>query len=203
MLIASSQPLTITIQEITMARQKYTLTCEHCHRPFKTRNKNQRYCSKRCYGLANTLTVEARLLSRIAVTDNEDDCWLWTGAQDGRGYGKLTDVGGVDYKATRLLWTLLHGPIPHGLVVCHACDTPACVNPKHLFLGTQADNMRDAAKKRRLQHGERRWNAKLTADDVRYIRGSTEPLKVLSARFGVTEGTISWIRHGHTWQHIT
>lgn len=76
------------------------------------------------------------------------DCWLWTAGVDGHGYGKVK-IEGRCLKASRVSWELHNGAIPEGLDVCHSCDTPLCVNPSHLWLGTQLDNMRDMAAKGR------------------------------------------------------
>lgn len=81
----------------------------------------------------------------------EAGCWLYTGTWYHGGYGLVSgDRGKPGLKAHRVAYEAAHGPIPKGMLVCHRCDTPACVNPDHLFLGTHSDNARDASRKGRL-----------------------------------------------------
>jgi DNA invertase Pin-like site-specific DNA recombinase len=96
------------------------------------------------------------------------------------------------------------GPVPPGMHVCHRCDTPACVRPDHLFLGTQQDNIRDAAQKGRMHTGEQSPNAKLTAGQVREIRSSASgtTYRALAKTFGVHPNTISLIVRRKQWKHL-
>jgi hypothetical protein len=84
--------------------------------------------------------------------DRTDDCWLWTGDVQTHGYGRIV-VDGHEVKAHRFSWFLHQGSWPGpGLEVCHSCDVRNCVRPDHLFLGTKADNMRDASHKGRIRN---------------------------------------------------
>jgi hypothetical protein len=138
--------------------------------------------------------------------DTSGDCWLWTASSNGR-YGKIgnhRDGRKVLLYAHRVAWELHNGPIPEGMVICHTCDTPLCVRIDHLFLGTYSDNTHDAMAKKRMYPvaptpGESHPKAKLNYQAVREIRASTESSRVLGARYGVTQGTISKVKTGRTW----
>jgi hypothetical protein len=84
------------------------------------------------------------------VEDRDTGCWLWTGAVGDFGHGQIT-ISYKRYKVHRLAWEEEYGPIPEGMQVCHHCDVPACCNPRHLFLGTQLDNIRDCMNKGRFK----------------------------------------------------
>jgi DNA modification methylase len=96
-----------------------------------------------------------------------DDCWLWEGPVGSWGYPVIGMFSRI-WKGNRLIWTVLNGPIPDGLLVCHFCDVPACMNPFHLWLGTNRDNARDMAAKGRAaaqvtnDHRERTTHRALT-----------------------------------------
>jgi len=142
----------------------------------------------------------------VTHVDGLGPCWLWTAATaDGYGY---VSVGGRMLLAHRLSWKIHNGPIPAGMCILHRCDVPACVNPAHLFLGTQLDNIRDRdAKKRHVPSpGEHHGRAKLTDAKVVEIRtlyamGGVSQ-RALAKRFGVAHSRISDIVLRKRWGHI-
>lgn len=128
-----------------------------------------------------------------------DDCWYWTGAKDGKGYGRMRDDASVLRSATRIMWQATKGPVPDGLNLLHRCDNPACVNPNHLFLGTLKENTDDMRKKDR-------GRAKLNSEQVREIRRLLASGGLLQAeiaeRFGVKEPCIQRIATRRTWAWV-
>lgn len=145
------------------------------------------------------MTREERFWAKVKKSDG---CWEWVGAVNSRGYGFLW-VDKRSFRAHRLSWEIHHGPIPSGLLVCHRCDNPICVNPAHLFLGTDADNNHDMRKKGRAasHRGEKNPRAKLTPEQVSEIRGRMgEKSGVkLSVEYGVNPTTIHRIWSAKRW----
>lgn len=138
--------------------------------------------------------------------DEKTGCWLWTASLAGKGYGQIRIPGTRrNAYAHRLSYELGKGPIPKGMQVCHECDTPRCVNPEHLFLGTQKDNLTDMADKKRHLFGERNAKAKLTEEQVHGIhemRVSGESQASIAARYGVGQMTVCRILSGERWKHV-
>jgi hypothetical protein len=132
-------------------------------------------------------------------------CWMFQGGGRENGYGMFALDGRHSIGAHVAAYRLFKGRVPKGRLVMHTCDNRACVNPKHLVLGTQKQNMADCVAKRRSACGERQHDAKLTATQVRKIRrqhakGVTQV--ELAQRFGVKQPNISRIVRGETWRHL-
>ena len=135
--------------------------------------------------------------------DGPNGCRLWKKCRDGWGYGRQV-WGKKEYKAHRLAWALANGPIPSGMLVCHRCDTPACINPDHLFLGTGLDNTRDMHAKGRghKARGEGSGMSKLTDDQVRLIRTMPGKHRDIATLFNVTHPLVGQIKRGKIWRHL-
>jgi hypothetical protein len=146
-----------------------------------------------------TIPIKERFEKFINKT-TESGCWLWTGADNGYGYGAFALRKYHVVAAHRLSWELYVGPIPDNMDVLHKCDTPPCCNPLHLFLGTHKDNMQDATHKGRLPYGEKNHLSKLTEDKVKSIRKDTRSQADIAKEYCLHPSTVSYIKSGKTWK---
>lgn len=137
--------------------------------------------------------------------EKTEGCWLWRGGLNDKGYGIfIVERRGV--RAHRFAFEAATGTNPGDLLVCHTCDNPRCVNPAHLFLGTNQENLQDMSRKGRARPhvapGEKNRQARLTSEQVAEIRAALhegEKPSALARRYGVTDSTVSKIKKGATW----
>lgn len=156
---------------------------------------------------------------RRAKSLRDNGCLIWLGSKTTAGYGRFK-LRGKHYAAHRTSYLIHHGPIPEGMVVCHSCDNPSCVNPAHLWIGTHADNQRDCTVKNRRATGSRHRSAlypdkipkgaqtgraSLTPDQVREIRrlAGTMSQQKIADLFKTPQTNVSRIIRRKTWKHIT
>lgn len=138
------------------------------------------------------------------VTMDENGCWVCSLANLSSGYARIS-IGGRSCLAHRVMYIIHNGSIPKGMCVLHSCDNPPCVNPAHLHLGTQADNMREKAVRGRAAVGEKNNKARLTAAavyEIRELLASGVSMYRIAESFSVTRNSIRDIRRGHTWSHL-
>jgi DNA-binding XRE family transcriptional regulator len=134
----------------------------------------------------------------------DDQCWNWVAGKSGNGYGMIK-IAGKNRLAHRVSY-LLYKSEDLDNNVLHTCDNRACVNPNHLYLGDQKDNLRDAVERGRLDfQGEKNKRAKLTKEDVKEVRkmldnGMTQ--REVGDNFGVSRGCIADIDQGRSWSHV-
>lgn len=142
-------------------------------------------------------SLRDRFFSRFVKLEN--GCWQWRSHTDKDGYGILPGDR-QNIRAHRFSYEIHTGSIPEGMLVCHHCDNPGCVNPDHLFVGTQKDNAQDAIAKNRHYVGEKNGRSKLTKENVKEILDSSMNGQQLANKFGVTRSTINNVRKNKTWQ---
>jgi hypothetical protein len=139
--------------------------------------------------------------ARVRKTDS---CWLWSGSLNTHGYGQVR-LNGKQEVVSRVSWRWAYGAIPDGLNVLHHCDTPACVRPDHLFLGSTADNAADMVSKKRHRFGSRHPHSKLSEESVAEIRSrgdAGEGFTSISKDFPVTAENVATICKRRTWRHV-
>lgn len=183
----------------TYTKPVFELKCNQCGLIFKTAAANKKLCSPKC-----------RVASISEQFTSTEECWEWPNSRNPvTGYGQLSEwVDGKRFLHTahRTQAQITFGDSIKGKMVCHKCDNRGCINPSHLFLGTQLDNMRDMISKGRGNQsppkGEANANAKLTKDAVLVIRSSRLKGSQLASAFGVSQSVISAIKHNKTWKSV-
>lgn len=147
----------------------------------------------------------------VIMAQQDDDCWGWRGSFCGRhphNYGVFSTQK-IKYKAHRFSYTEYVGEIPDGYEVCHTCDNTLCSNPKHLFIGTHADNMQDMKEKGRRKNiniGDKNGRALLTLDQAITIKesytGRRGEIIELASLFDVDVQVIGRLLRGNTWKQL-
>lgn len=144
-----------------------------------------------------------RFWSKVNIGD-PNECWEWQAGKQHSGYGNFS-LRGQGVRAHRVSWALANGPIPKGRLILHRCDNPPCVNPNHLFDGSQADNMHDMSNKGRSPCGEKSAVTDFTEEEIysircRYARGETQ--RELAEEFRVAQSTIGRIVRFEVWEDV-
>jgi hypothetical protein len=190
-----------------------TFICASCSTPFDRaysiaakRSANPQFCSRSCYVAERAkraaVNLGKRFWRRVDIKSSTE-CWEWQGRRNDSGYGEF-DNGNRPHIASRVAYELTNGPIDPVLKVCHSCDNPPCVNPAHLWLGTNQENMLDAQQKGRLRGGNGlRGSAinrsRLCIEQVREIRVSGKSAKELAEQYGVSTTAIRKIWNRENW----
>lgn len=175
-----------------------------CERNAKTRG----YCHS-CYnglhiaGKIKKRTIAERFYEKVS---QGGECWEWIAGKNASGYG-IMGFSGKCVLAHRVSFEMHKGAIPDGLCVLHSCDNPSCVNPAHLSLGTQAENIRQRDERGRTGRtmgvlGEQHYGSKLTESAVRDIRSSSLSRYELADKYGVSHVTIGKVIRGESWRHL-
>lgn len=152
---------------------------------------------------AKEKTAKERFFEKVQI-NGLDDCWIWIGHKDQKGYGTFRPQGGkAMVRAHRYSYEIFKGPIPSKLI-CHICDNPSCVNPSHLFAGSDSDNMQDMVDKGR--HGRGGVKKRLLTEEQAisvFMQRNKTPIKVLMRQYGVSKPTISSIWNRRNYSEVT
>ena len=167
------------------------IKCKFCEKDFD-KKANEEACSLKC-----------RLMSRIEI---KDSCWVWKGWVSPKGYGYIR-VGNNCKSTHRVSYEVFIGDIEKGMCVCHTCDNPSCINPEHLWIGSNQDNAIDREKKGRGRNnkGENHGRSKLKESDIPTILKLLEDgiyQREIARRHGVHQATIFRVSKKKSWKHV-
>jgi len=182
----------------------YSRSCDYCGKFYAGCGKY--FCSNTCRHNADTQNLETRFWSKVEIKDFFD-CWNWTANKTPQGYGRFQLKRKKSVSAHRLAWELTYGKIPNGLHVLHKCNNPSCVNPSHLKLGTNQDNVDDKLRANRQPHicGQNVATSKLTESQVREIfalLAEHRSYKEIAERFSISTHSVSNFNIGISWKHL-
>lgn len=158
------------------------------------------------------IPIEERFWKKV-IKKTTFECWEWNAAKNPNGYGLIGLGSKKDglIKAHRASWIIKFGNIPNNMCVLHKCDNPKCVNPEHLFLGNQLDNVCDCISKKRhsqppVRFGEKNNKSKLSKADVIEIKkifnSSNISQRKFAKKYNVSHGTIGAILRNKTWKEV-
>ncbi len=156
--------------------------------------------------MKNSKEEARRRLWEGCIPEPNSGCWIWAGTDFKQGYGTISWEG-KNRKTSRLAYWAWNGDIPEKMFVCHSCDTPQCLNPKHLFLGTPAENAQDCARKKRFPDRRGSKNVSSVMDD-RLVKAIKEMSRLglsgahISRVIGVSDTTVNRVISGRSWSHI-
>jgi hypothetical protein len=166
--------------------------------------RRRRFCSRRCWARGIKRNPADRFWEKVIKAK---ECWIWIGSLNAGGYGQFAIRRQTPILAHRFSWQLANGPIPERAHILHSCDTPACVNPAHLFLGDQRANNADCTAKGRRPCGVKVPNAKLNEDSVRTIRhrysSGCATVCQMAREYRTSHTTISNLLRGKAWRHVS
>jgi hypothetical protein len=187
---------------------KIEMICKICKNKFfiwicRVRLGRGKFCSSKCYYESRRDKRDLNIIFEDKI-DKTDGCWLWKGGKVSSGYGRFKYFG-ESFSAHRLSWVLFRGSIPNGKFILHKCNNPICVNPDHLYIGDQFQNMQDRKINHKYFSGESHFNAKFTNKEVMSIRnlyaegmGSCK----IGKMYQVNRSTILRIAKERTYQNV-
>ncbi len=181
------------------------LKCKSCGGDYKikpSRAKKSKYCSRRCLWNETSKRMMIYNIYDIISKIVDDKCMEWPGVKDKGGYGHSSQLLRNGRGAHIDAYLITYGPIPKGMFVCHKCDNPPCINPKHLFLGTPKDNADDRDNKNRVSHGESHPLSKLKISDVIKIRSDQRTHEQIAQDYNVSSHAIWCVINRKTWNRI-